>query len=290
MKTPNTICSFCGKNIYKRPTYMKKYKTFFCDRECHHEYLRRNIELIELKCIFCEKKIYRKKRSMRNGMDGPYFCNNICKNIYLARHVRWKDNWENFNPQSRDGRKKLVVKMAGNKCQVCELDEDIRLLDIHHQDEDHHNNEWSNLRCLCVMCHAKHHRCEKNFSIPCLPNDVVKMKNAINSLGKPKRLKKMRMQAKNRKLNQAKQCLHCEKLFIPSQNRIQYCSHQCYSLSTRTPGRPTKEELSEMINSMSWIAIGKKYNVSDNAVRKWAKNYGLTWKKQHYIKVKAPDA
>lgn len=39
--------------------------------------------------------------------------------------------------------------------------------------------------------------------------------------------------------------------------------------------RPTSEELLSMINGMSWRAIGKKYGVSDNAVRKWAKYYGL---------------
>ena len=39
--------------------------------------------------------------------------------------------------------------------------------------------------------------------------------------------------------------------------------------------RPTKDDLFNMINSMSYCAIGRKYGVSDNAVRKWAKSYGL---------------
>ncbi len=33
--------------------------------------------------------------------------------------------------------------------------------------------------------------------------------------------------------------------------------------------------LKEDIENLSWVAIGKKYGVSDNAVRKWAKKYGI---------------
>lgn len=57
-----------------------------------------------------------------------------------------------------------------------------------------------------------------------------------------------------------------------------YCSHECSSLDRRKVKRPTKEELSELITTMSFVKIGEKYNVSDNAVRKWCKNYGLPYK------------
>lgn len=38
---------------------------------------------------------------------------------------------------------------------------------------------------------------------------------------------------------------------------------------------PTKEQLLHLIGTASWCEIGRKYGVSDNAVRKWAKKYGL---------------
>jgi 5-methylcytosine-specific restriction endonuclease McrA len=38
---------------------------------------------------------------------------------------------------------------------------------------------------------------------------------------------------------------------------------------------PTVEDLKDDISKLSWVAIGKKYGVSDNAVRKWARKYGL---------------
>ena len=39
--------------------------------------------------------------------------------------------------------------------------------------------------------------------------------------------------------------------------------------------RPNREELKEMIRTMPFTAIGKKYGVTDNAIRKWCDSYNL---------------
>jgi hypothetical protein len=49
----------------------------------------------------------------------------------------------------------------------------------------------------------------------------------------------------------------------------------CSSLAKRKVQRPSKEELAYLIATYSFLAIGGKYGVSDNAVRKWARSYGL---------------
>jgi len=49
----------------------------------------------------------------------------------------------------------------------------------------------------------------------------------------------------------------------------------CASKGFHKVPHPTKEQLASDIEQMSWVAIGKKYGVSDNAVRKWARKYGL---------------
>jgi len=46
----------------------------------------------------------------------------------------------------------------------------------------------------------------------------------------------------------------------------------------RKTERPSKEELEKLINSIPMSRIAKTYNVSDNAVRKWAKSYGIELK------------
>ena len=49
----------------------------------------------------------------------------------------------------------------------------------------------------------------------------------------------------------------------------------CHYLSRRKSSRPSKAELSDLLGSESWCALGRRYGVSDNAVRKWARQYGL---------------
>lgn len=53
------------------------------------------------------------------------------------------------------------------------------------------------------------------------------------------------------------------------------CSSCRAKQSIKVSHIPSIEELSEDMKSMSWVSIGKKYGVSDNAMRKWAKKYGL---------------
>jgi very-short-patch-repair endonuclease len=81
----------------------------------------------------------------------------------------------------------------------------------------------------------------------------------------------------NRKI---KECSVCSIKISKSANKCIKCANKEKIGKYRKVERPTKEELEKLINSMSWVAIGRKYNVSDNAVRKWARSYGIEWKKR----------
>jgi len=54
-----------------------------------------------------------------------------------------------------------------------------------------------------------------------------------------------------------------------------YCSGTCAGIGLRKVPRPSKDELKSDMNNISWLAIGRKYGVSDNAARKWARKYNL---------------
>ncbi len=43
---------------------------------------------------------------------------------------------------------------------------------------------------------------------------------------------------------------------------------------------PSKEELLNLILNNSFLQIGKMYNLSDNAIRKWCRKYGLPFKRE----------
>lgn len=59
----------------------------------------------------------------------------------------------------------------------------------------------------------------------------------------------------------------------------------CYN-SERSKNIPPKEQLLQDILCNSFVSIGKKYSVSDNAVRKWCKKYDLPYLKKDVEKLK----
>lgn len=53
------------------------------------------------------------------------------------------------------------------------------------------------------------------------------------------------------------------------------CSYKCGGLLTRRCARPSADELKQLMSNLSMVKIGAMFGVSDNAVRKWAKSFGL---------------
>lgn len=48
---------------------------------------------------------------------------------------------------------------------------------------------------------------------------------------------------------------------------------ECYGIIQRKVERPSYNQLIEEIDSLGYVGTGKKYGVSDNAIRKWKKQY-----------------
>lgn len=55
--------------------------------------------------------------------------------------------------------------------------------------------------------------------------------------------------------------------------------HRCRGLSYRKVERPDKETLDYLIHTYPFTKLAEMYGVSDNAIRKWCKSYGLEYKK-----------
>lgn len=70
----------------------------------------------------------------------------------------------------------------------------------------------------------------------------------------------------------------CKKCGKKISHDAKYCM-QCYFLMQRKVERPTREELKSLIRNNSFVAIGRIYGVSDNAIRKWCEAYSLPKKK-----------
>jgi hypothetical protein len=90
---------------------------------------------------------------------------------------------------------------------------------------------------------------------------------------------------KNRRKPIMRSCRRCGCDFIAKYHRHRYCSQACGCRWDRTglrgqprPAsrkveRPPYEQLLAEIEATSYLAVGRKYGVSDNAVRKWVRFY-----------------
>lgn len=74
-------------------------------------------------------------------------------------------------------------------------------------------------------------------------------------------------------------CVNCNKSFRQSNSKHKHCSQKCrrkfnYISKTRKRKveRPDFNELLNNINNIGYSATGRKYGVSDNAIRKWIKS------------------
>ena len=71
-------------------------------------------------------------------------------------------------------------------------------------------------------------------------------------------------------------CVDCKAKILYKSTRCRKCQ-SIYKMKNISR-RPSKEELKELLQTYSFVGIGKKYGVSDSAVRKWCKFYGLPYK------------
>jgi hypothetical protein len=91
---------------------------------------------------------------------------------------------------------------------------------------------------------------------------------------------------KNRKPPLSRQCLRCGIEFVPNYRQQRYCSRACGSRWERSGAmkgiprpdlrkveRPPYRQLLREIEESSYLAVGRKYGVSDNAIRKWVRCY-----------------
>lgn len=86
-----------------------------------------------------------------------------------------------------------------------------------------------------------------------------------------------------RTLELTRDCERCGEPFRPKYRDHRYCSRACGQRSKRgSTGprperrkveRPPLDQLLDEVRSLGWVAVGRKYGVSDNAIRKWIRAY-----------------
>lgn len=219
-------------------------------------------------------------------------------------------NWDRFrknNAIRTEYVRNALSSLRGWKCENCQLTEwqNKKIpLQVHHIDGDHLNNELTNLQLLCPNCHALTDnyagRNKKGIHITedQLNNSLknsYSIREAWIKLGvknvngwhydranelinkyKIALLKKPIKEIKEKKIiveKPKRYCVVCGKELTSKQKK--YCSQECSHITQHRAEKPSRKELKELIRTQSFVQIGKKYNVTDNAIRKWCDSYSL---------------
>jgi hypothetical protein len=117
----------------------------------------------------------------------------------------------------------------------------------------------------------------------------------INGVSNDNRIENLRMVCANcaatldthcgRNLPRERVCPGCGQTFVPRNIRHRHCSQKCWGVvksaalrgvpqpEHRKVARPSYGQLVADVSSMSFLAVGRKYGVSDNAIRKWLRWY-----------------
>lgn len=171
-------------------------------------------------------------------------------------------------PSTRLKDKLFKDGLKEQKCEICGVSkwQGIQLpLELHHKNNDHTDNSFENLQILCPNCHSIQPgnsganinkyvavlESADNTHLECVPEKGVGSSPTSNT----------------------NWCIDCNKPI--SKNAIRCKS--CASKFRQQSGSPEREVLKDLIRNNSFTSLGKKFNVSDNAVRKWCKSLNLPY-------------
>lgn len=173
---------------------------------------------------------------------------NVQNKAYVSAVTYLNDNV----PIASSKLKNKLIKegIKENKCEICGISswmDKVIILQLHHINGIHSDNHLENLQLLCPNCHSQ----TDNFC-----GSAQKKKHYY--------------------------CKDCNKEISRTAT---YCT-KCRGNHSRKVLRPSKEQLVELYKEhKSLSAIGSIYKVSDVAISKWFKSYGLPRKSSELKKL-----
>ena len=162
-------------------------------------------------------------------------------------------------------------------------------LQLHHINGDNTDNRLENLQILCPNCHSqtdnycgannRHDDVSKKYYCRCCGKEMDKTQTGLceecyEALVAGK-LDVTRVLPHPR-VRHYGICVDCGKQIDNHSTRCDECNKKLQ----RKVERPSKEELNELIRSKPFTTIAKDYGVSDKAIVKWCKYYGLPYRKK----------
>lgn len=191
---------------------------------------------------------------------------------------------ENSGWSSGNLRKRLIKEgLKEAKCECCGKTDWLGVpipLELHHINGIHTDNRLQNLLVLCPNCHAmtdSHLDIEKLSTL--IKNQQIEgskiQESLVTKYNKMVAEKTIQDNPSQSKILEPKYCQYCGKELLKEQRRNKYCSLECAHKANGSK-RPDMLILLEDFKELkSFVQVGKKYGVTDNAVRKWCSLYGI---------------
>lgn len=163
-------------------------------------------------------------------------------------------------------------------------------LELHHLNGNHNDNRIENLQLLCPNCHSftdnyrgknQNRSAQKEtsevepykFEEPSLANGNLEPSQK-NYVILEEGVETRRKESKS-KILEPKYCAHCGKELVGKARRNKYCSQECVHRANGSKRPDVLTLIDDFKELKSFVQVGNKYGVTDNAVRKWCKTYGI---------------
>jgi hypothetical protein len=182
-------------------------------------------------------------------------------NTITLGDVKKKHKQQYANRVREKARDKHYIK----ECQRCKYNLHIEICHIRAISDYPDNtlvkdiNDQSNIIILCPNCHWE------------LDEGYLVYENNQFKKSKPKKV--------------YPKCKTCKEDFKRRNRYHVYCSIICVPKKLKCKRIPNKEELEKLIKTKPWTHIGEEFGVSDNAMRAWARKYGILKNKQRKPRV-----
>ena len=215
-------------------------KAFICKQlQCKQETL--NSYLVKMNITYEGKQNWRKNKVANN-------------------YIPVEEYIKQSNVKSHILKQKLIREgYKLDQCEICgcrEWQGYLLPLELHHKNGNHFDNTLENLAILCPNCHS------------------IQEGNSGANIGKYQQ--QFNTSASNR--NDKKKCIDCGKPISQASTRCENCYHKSTKgkFKVELTDMPiTREELKNLIRTKPFVQIGKQFNVTDNAIRKWCDKFNL---------------
>lgn len=164
-KTMTKVCLLCKETFSAEIKEVRRGNAKYCSRACSGRARsamsqeKRNLCQDNCSCARCGKSFYRTNSKMRNSKHMLQFCSRTCKNL----SQRLGGITELHPPHYGSGtgafryREILADVRPLTSCERCGFNRVLEIIQVHHIDRNHDNNDPVNLVWLCPNCHEEDH-------------------------------------------------------------------------------------------------------------------------------------